>query len=1689
MFKHYKILILLTFIILLIAVPSSFAYENDTILSVDDGNCDIIESSDDVDVVRGSNDCYFNASAIDDTGNGSIDNPYKYLRASRITANSNIYLANGEYLLDTSKSIQQVNIIGENTNSTIIKFAGVAFTVQNSLTLTNLTISDATIKNYMNLNATNVIFKNGYGRNPDSYANTFGGSITCPTSGYTPKVNINNCTFIDNYAVYGGAIYLCGGSLDITDSLFINNYAYNFGGAIACEYGTNIKISRSKFLNSRSVADAGGAIYTRQATLKLDHVDFVGSSATFGGAVASLKTDVNLNYVSAENCSARWDGGAIYHMYGNFTSIYGNFVNNSANNGGALFIDNSTNLFLRYNKFISNQAVLTAGGIYSICNTLRSGASVRYMNTYTGNYAVFQNEAYEASSINLNIANGNYSMYRYNESDINVLPSSYSLRDYNLVTTPKDQESSGNCWAFTAIAVLESAILKASGQSLDLSEENMKNLIAMYSDYGWKMDTNEGGYSNMPYGYLASWLGPVLENDDPFDDKSTLSPIFDSVMHVQNIKFLKRDNYTDNDEIKKAILKYGAVGTSMYYDDYYRNGKSYYFKYSSSSNHAVTIVGWDDNYSRSNFKSTPAGDGAWLVRNSWGPSWNGNGYFYVSYYDTKFAQPGVDEIAYTIILNDTIKYDRNYQYDIGGMTDYYYTSSPSIWYKNVYTAVDDEYIAAISTYFEKITNWTASVYVNGVVQTVTSGTSNPGYYTIDLGQLIPVNSGDKFEVEFKVSNGGVSSLPISESYSLNKMIYKPEISYFSIDGTNWRDLFYQDGTFATHTYYSQVACIKAFTILNEINTITNLNVIRNGHVAEIMATVIDQYGNLVKNGNVTFNFNGEDFSVNINNGIARFTNPLIHGNNAIFATFNAVGYKSSSNLTVFSYDDCKTDVNISASANNIYVDETPAVSVDLDDDATGRVSIMIGEEEYFADVVEGSATIYLPCLPDGSYVFDVLYSGDDNYWDALTQVSFNVTKYVANISASSRSVKVDENAVVSVVLDDDATGNVLIVIEGHEYSADVVGGSATINLPSLPAGSYVFDVIYGGDDKYLDNIAQVSFNVSKYNTNISASAATVRVDKNASVYVVLNDDATGNVSITVNGTEYYGILENGNAVIELPVISQAGSYTFDVIYNGDGRYLANVTQVTFNVNKYYISIKATARTVHVGDDVIVNVAVSKDASGFVSIFVDGVEYSGAIDNGNAVIIIPDLPAGSYSFEVVYSGDAKYKHKYNVVTFNVNRYKSAIKATAGTVRVDQNAVVKVDLPSDATGNVSIVIDGVEYSGVVSNGAASITLPNLPADKYTLDLLYNGDDKYLANVTQVTFNVNKYYISIKATARTVHVGDDVTVNVAVSNDASGFVSIYVDGVEYSGAIDNGNAVIIIPDLPAGEYSFEVVYSGDAKYKHKYNVVTFNVNRYKSTIKATARTVRLGDDVTVNVVLPNDATGNVSIVIDGVEYSGVVSNGVACIILPNLPINQYALDVLYDGDEKYKPSTTVVTFNVNKINSAMKASARTVKVGNDVVVNVELSSDATGNVSIVIDGIEYSGVVSNGAASIILSNLSAGQYSLDIQYSGDAKYKTKSTPVTFNVNKNNVRMKATARTVKVGNDVTVNVALSDDATGNVSININGTDYVGVVEDGNAFIVIPNLPVNQYALDVTYSGDEKYNPYTSLVTFNVNK
>jgi C1A family cysteine protease len=390
-----------------------------------------------------------------------------------------------------------------------------------------------------------------------------------------------------------------------------------------------------------------------------------------------------------------------------------------------------------------------------------------------------------------------------------VLPTSYDMRTTGKLTSVKDQGNCGSCWAFGTFGSLESSLMP--GENLDFSENNLKNLA------GFDNGPCDGGNAYMSEAYLARWDGPVSEADDPYGEYDYSSPTGLTVRkHLQEAYWLP----DDNNWIKNAIYAYGAMYGSFYWQSTYYNSSTYGYYYSgtSSSNHAITVVGWDDNYSRYNFKNTPPGDGAYIIKNSWASDWGQNGYFYISYYDAQFG----DENVIFRTPQATSVYDNIYQYDpYGWVYDFGYDTTFG-WGANVFTAKGAEKLKAVSfiandnycdyeiRIYKDPTN--GPINASGPVLTQTGSKTYMGYYTISLNTAIDLTKGQKYSVVVKF-NTPYYGYPIpleaqASGYSPNASSNAKE-SYISYDGSSFDDMT---------TYNSMVPkaniCIKAFTIDN-----------------------------------------------------------------------------------------------------------------------------------------------------------------------------------------------------------------------------------------------------------------------------------------------------------------------------------------------------------------------------------------------------------------------------------------------------------------------------------------------------------------------------------------------------------------------------------------------------------------------------------------------------------------------------------------------------------------------------------------------------------------------------------------------------------------------------------------------------------------------------------------------------------
>ncbi len=393
-----------------------------------------------------------------------------------------------------------------------------------------------------------------------------------------------------------------------------------------------------------------------------------------------------------------------------------------------------------------------------------------------------------------------------------AFPSSYDLRTRGKVPPVGDQGSTGACWAFAAMGALESSMLP--GDAEEFSEDN----LVLNSGFAG-VTYQSGGNVVTAASYLARWTGPVLASQDAFDDHYT-PPGLTAAYHVQNVFLLPpRANQHDNGAIKSALMKYGAVEASMYVPDetlweklkdrlgwghlWNSRHDTYYYNGSKTSNHSVDIVGWNDNYSRKNFATKPPGNGAFIVRNSWGTGWGDGGYFYVSFYDTRLARTYVCGVFDGAEPTDNFR--DIYQYDVGPTHDWA-APSDSGWMANNFTGRTSDLLSAVS-FWADVPGSRYTVYAeSSTSSTLTaegSGTlSLAGYHTVDLASPLQLVAGQRFRVAVKLTTPGEKA-PVYLGPTLGPA--GTSQSFVSADGRTWTDVSTLKGDRAMSV------CLKAFT--------------------------------------------------------------------------------------------------------------------------------------------------------------------------------------------------------------------------------------------------------------------------------------------------------------------------------------------------------------------------------------------------------------------------------------------------------------------------------------------------------------------------------------------------------------------------------------------------------------------------------------------------------------------------------------------------------------------------------------------------------------------------------------------------------------------------------------------------------------------------------------------------------------
>ena len=718
---------------------------------------------------------------------------------------------------------------------------------------------------------------------------------------------IDNATFANIVSNYTPAIqFIKSKALTVLNSKFINLNAKISSGAIYVKNGGALYIRNCEFTNTTSsknagaiLADIAGDNNLRQGNVSIIDTVFRDTSSGFGGSFIQFGGKLLINNTEFINNHATYNGGSVYISYVdyaevndcNFTSNGVDIIEDYPTYGGAMAIDMST-ITINNSRFVNNtasegNAIYAYDASYTIKNSLFEN-NTNAINTFFDKEHILENNTFINDNISLNrtsyasiqVGKGMPLTLLNNTISVDTLPKRFDLSDWGWVSPVKDQGWMGACWTFGMTGTLESALLKATGIAAELSENNMQDTMLKYSPYGMTSFL-EGGANIASVGYLLSWLGAFIQNADTYDEIGKLSPLLttNNDIHVQDVMFTPNNEIPNGTHLKLAILKYGSIDVSYNGQSTYNEVTPYYrpdtyAQYVNDSsiqpNHAVSIVGWDDNFPKEKFGITPPGDGAWIVKNSWGHNWGDNGFLYVSYYDkTLLKSLNVIYYATSIIIENIVPYNKNYQYDMFWGTDF--IGNGTVRYMNVFEALENDAIAAVGTFFNQSgINYTVEIYVNDVLKLTQDGISPYyGYHTIKLDNYIPIKEGDIFKAV--VTSNGMPRFELKDS----RMHYTNNISFISFDGETWEDNY----------NLGNIACLKVYTVALPIYTEDLVKIYKNASQFEANIGVANE--------TVTFEINGGTYNrTSDENGTARMTINLEPGNYTIKTTFNGTAVEN-----------------------------------------------------------------------------------------------------------------------------------------------------------------------------------------------------------------------------------------------------------------------------------------------------------------------------------------------------------------------------------------------------------------------------------------------------------------------------------------------------------------------------------------------------------------------------------------------------------------------------------------------------------------------------------------------------------------------------------------------------------------------------------------------------------------------------
>ena len=1001
------------------------------------------------------------------------------------------------------------------------------------------------------------------------------------------EFTITNCNFTDNHVnttwvANGAAAYILKGKTTVEDSCFINNTANSeeyatYGGAL---FLSSINADFKYCIFKLNNAWLGGDIYSTESDVSCTSCDFSHSNSHIGASLYSTKG--NLTVSDCDFYSNDLACGSIYSENGNVSVTDSKFYNNTARNGGGAIYTSNSNLNVWDCSFENNTPNsfygIEGGSIYSIygnVNIINSnftdGVSVRggalnlnqatitiekcifKNNTATDQYGAYGGAIYiDDSDTNIkscvfkdNNVNASYyaeggSIYSIN-TKLSIKDSSF-IKNIAGISASNGNIEIGNC-QFEDETGLEGGSVSLKNCNASIVNSRFLNCAAQYYGGGVYSESSNTTVSDSVFNNCSSNYGGAVFSQN---GKTTLMA----------------SNFTDNNALYGGA-SYGCDAVDCVFTKNYAevsSGAMYGESNTAENCRFIENTAFNENPTKGITEKNCIYTGNKLLK---------RGYFDTYYFETVYTQ---NDMMYL--------YLRFENYDII--------------YNAIITAEVYDNDEVIKTFDFKCEDG-LKIKIEPGEYVFKFSVENQDYVVEPVNVTITVLEKEIAEINIEIENitypepvsvkilsnvDGIISIFIDDNYADSEDVIANKItskafSYINAGKHTVKVIIYpSNGNIDSETFTQEFEVYKKQTnIILEVEDITTDDSAVIKVTSSDDGTVSVELNGIQQNTYVTAGKTSEIEFGNLNAGSYDVTARFSAGENYIDS-------KDSKTLKVLSKI---TQENIEI----IIPENSNTLAINLPEDAGGKITITVAGENYTADVVNGKVNIELPDFT-GENPYTITYSGDGKY--SGFEISGKLNDDKSTVKQDMGDVEFDD--VKNIILANDAQGTITLTINGKDYVFDVVNGVSNIEMPELEDGSYSYTITYSGDDKY-SSFTVTKDIVIKNPVNYKISASNLKSLYSSGQYYTIK--VTGSNLKTVNGIKAvikvndkkFTTLTVKNGACKFKISQVPGTYTLNISVGNNSvirtltvKHLVTVKTVTVKKSAKKLVLSATLAKVN-----------------------------------------------------------------------------------------------------------------------------------------------------------------------------------------------------------------------------------------------------------------------------------------------------------------------------------------------------------------------------------------------------------------------------------------------------------------------------------------------------------------------------